>query len=180
MFFTLKGKRIEFESSVRARHRALRIGLLRWLATSRPQNWLSAPFIYAVIVPFVLLDVFVTLYQWVCFPLYRIPKVRRASYIVFDRHKLGYLNLLEKFNCEYCAYGNGVLAYASEIAGRTEQYWCPIKHAQKVLGAHERYHRFTAFGDGEVYQDQLKALRLAFRREMREEEARRKQPDAKR
>ncbi len=168
VLFTVRGKRIEFESVVRARHRALRVGLLRWLVSSRPQNWLSAPFIYAVIVPFVLLDVFVSLYQAVCFPLYGIPKVKRADYIAFDRHQLGYLNLLEKFNCEYCAYGNGLLAYVSEITARTEQYWCPIKHANKVLGTHGRYREFTAFGDGEAYQTELKALRLAFRREARE------------
>lgn len=167
MFFHLKGRRIEFESAVKVRHRQLRIGWLRWLVHSRPQNWLSAPFIYAVFVPFVLLDLFVSLYQAVCFPLYGIPKVRRADYFAYDRHKLGYLNWLEKLNCEYCAYGNGLLAYVTEITARTEQYWCPIKHARKVLGTHDRYRRFADFGDGEQYQRELKAQRLAFRREAR-------------
>ncbi len=170
LFFTIDGKRIKFESAVRARHRQLRIGLLRWLVSSRPQNWVSAPFIYAVFVPFVLLDLFVSLYQAVCFPLYGIPKVRRRDYFAFDRHQLGYLNSLEKLNCEYCAYGNGLLAYVTEITARTEQYWCPIKHARKVLGTHDRYRRFSDFGDGESYAADLKALRLEFRREAREQQ----------
>jgi hypothetical protein len=167
VFFTFKGKRIEFESSVRARHRQLRMGWLRWLVTSRPQNWLSAPFIYAVFVPFVMLDLFVSIYHVVCFPLYGIPKVKRRDYFAFDRHQLGYLNGLEKLNCEYCAYANGLLAYVTEITARTEQYWCPIKHAHKVLGTHDRYRQFMDFGDAERYAQELKAQRLAFRREAR-------------
>jgi len=43
---------------------------------------LTAPIIYAVIVPLVLLDLFVTVYQSVCFPVYGIPKVRRREYLI--------------------------------------------------------------------------------------------------
>ena len=46
----------------------------------------------------------------------------RGQYIVIDRHRLKYLNAIEKLNCVYCGYGNGVIAYARDIAGRTEQY----------------------------------------------------------
>ena len=59
-----------------------------------------------LIVPLVLLDLSVTLYQWVCFPLYRIPRVQRSRYFVFDRTHLAYLNLLEKINCAFCSYSN--------------------------------------------------------------------------
>jgi len=167
VFFELKGRRIEFESAVKARHRQLRMGLLRWLAGSRPQNWLSAPFIYGVFPAFVVLDVLVSIYHAVCFPLYGIPKVRRADYIRFDRHKLAYLNSLEKLNCEYCAYANGLLAWVTEVTARTEQYWCPIKHARRIVGAHGRYHRFKEYGDAEGYQAHLRKMRLEFRREAR-------------
>jgi len=177
MFFQLHGKRIEFESAVKARHRQLRMGWLRWLVTSRPQNWLSAPFIYAVFIPFVLLDIFVSVYHAVCFPLYGIPKVPRADYFAFDRQHLGYLNWLEKLNCTYCAYGNGLLAWVTEVTARTEQYWCPIKHAHKVLGTHLRYPRFAAFGDGENYHAELNALRKDFRREAREAASQRGEGD---
>ena len=109
----------------------------------------------AVIIPLVLLDVFVTIYQTVCFPAYGIPKVRRRDYLIFDRHHLAYLNALEKFNCAYCSYANGLIAYVREIAGRTEQYWCPIKHARRAIGAHSAYATFEDYGDAEGYKKWL-------------------------
>lgn len=50
---------------------------------------------------------------------------------------LSYLNAIEKLNCVYCGYGNGVIAYGREIIARTEQFWCPIKHASKAAGEHD-------------------------------------------
>ena len=55
----------------------------------------SAPIIYSVALPFLLLDLWVTLYQWICFPIYGIPYVRRSDYVALDRRKLGYLNGIE-------------------------------------------------------------------------------------
>jgi hypothetical protein len=112
-----------------------------------------------MVLPMLLLDVAISVYQWICFPLYRIPIVRRRDCWVFDRTHLAYLNLLEKINCAYCSYGNGLAAYFTEIAGRTEQYWCPIKHARRVLHAHPHYNRFLDYGDAESYKRELKALR---------------------
>ena len=122
---------------------------------------LTAPFIYALILPFVLLDLFISLYQAVCFPVYGIEKVRRADHIVIDRQALGYLNLVEKLNCVYCGYGNGLLSYVREIAARTEQYWCPIKHSRRVKGAHDRQAGFIDFGDAEGWRDRLDEMRKA-------------------
>lgn len=62
---------------------------------------------------------------------------------------------LEKFNCIYCGYGNGLAAYAKEIIARTEQYWCPIKHATHVKDPHSRYHHFFEYGDAEGYANDL-------------------------
>ena len=157
--FEIKGKRIEFEQAIREKHQQLKTGLMRWFRESQVRNLLSAPFIYAMFVPFVFLDLSVSLYQLVCFPLYRIRKVHRSDYIVVDRHHLGYLNVLERLNCAYCAYANGVIAYVREIAARTEQYWCPIKHARKVLGSHARYAHFVDFGNAESYHEDLARLR---------------------
>ena len=161
VLFTIRGKRIEFEREARQMHRRLKRGLLRWLATDRPLNLVTGPIIYAMAVPLAVLDLFVTLFQAVCFPIYRIAKVRRGDYIVLDRHQLGYLNLIERFHCEYCAYANGLIAYASEIAARTEQYFCPIKHARKVLGTHHRYARFLEYGEAADYHARLEAFRTA-------------------
>jgi len=76
-----------------------------------------------------------------------------------DRHHLKHLNSLERLNCIYCGYANGLLAYAREISARTEQYWCPIKHARKIVGRHSRYHRFINFGDAEDYLERRLELR---------------------
>lgn len=41
--------------------------------------------------------------------------MRRGDYIVVDRHHLAYLNVIQKINCVYCGYGNGLIAYARKI-----------------------------------------------------------------
>ena len=78
---------------------------------------------------------------------------------MIDRHHLAYLNGIEKLNCVFCGYANGVFAYLREIAGRTEQYWCPIRHARRVRAPHAHYHEFVDFGDAAGYQQQLPILR---------------------
>ena len=150
-----------FEEEILRRHRELKTRLSTYILKARPLVIITAPVIYAMIVPFVVLDLFVTVYQAVCFPVYGIPKVRRGDYLVFDRHHLAYLNALEKLNCAYCAYANGLIAYVREIAGRTEQYWCPIKHARRVIGAHPRYATFEDFGDADGYRKRLAQLQTA-------------------
>lgn len=136
-----------------------KVGLWRYLRRSRWSVILTAPLIYSGWLAFGLLDAFVSLYQWVCFPIYRIPKIRRADYLVFDRADLPYLNLVEQFNCLYCSYGNGVVAYAREVAARTEQYWCPIKHARRLRDSHPRYPQFFEHGDAEAFRQGLERLR---------------------
>lgn len=163
--FTIRGKRIEFEQEVRAAHRKLKRSVLRWVVTDRPQNLLTGPIIYLMVVPMVLLDLMVSFYQATCFPIYRIARVKRADYIVFDRHELGYLNFYERLHCEYCAYASGLLAYCTEIVARTEHYFCPIKHARKVLGTHARYRSFLEYGQAEDYHAKLEEFRRALGRE---------------
>lgn len=105
MFFQIKGKRVEFEQSIKQAHRKLKTNFFRWLVTNRPQNLITGPIIYAMIIPLLITDLFITFYQLTCFPIYGIKKVRRSDYIVFDRQQLSYLNFIEKFHCTYCAYG---------------------------------------------------------------------------
>jgi hypothetical protein len=154
-----ESRKVRFEAEVLAQQKRFKMGLLSYVLSAEWRNVLSVPFIYPLIVPLVLLDLSVTLYQWVCFPLYRMARVKRSDYFVFDRTHLAYLNLLEKINCAYCSYGNGLLAYVREVVGRTEQYWCPIKHARKVLQAHPHYHGFADYGDAEHYREALVRLR---------------------
>ena len=165
MFFQIKGKRIEFEREVGEAHRKLKTGFFRWLVTNRPQNLITGPLIYGMVIPLLLIDACVSFYQWACFPIYGIAKVRRSDYLVFDRRHLGYLNFIEKFHCTYCEYGNGLMAYMTEILARTEQYFCPIKHAHKILGTHARYNRFLDYGEADAYEAKLEAFRVALGKE---------------
>ena len=157
--FKIRGKRVEFEEAVREAHGRLKTGFFRWLVTNRPANLITGPIIYSMIVPLVILDVFVSFYQATCFPIYRITRLRRGDFIVFDRQQLEYLNFIEKFHCTYCAYASGLVSYVSAIIGKTEEYFCPIKHARRILGSHARYNRFLDYGDAADYEGRLEEFR---------------------
>ena len=162
-FYELRDGKVWFSNEIKREHRRLKTSLAHYVLHSRILAIVTAPFIYAVIIPFVLLDLFVSVYQTVCFPVYGISKARRRDYIAVDRNKLRYLNALEGLNCMYCSYGNGVLAYAVEVAGRTEQHWCPIKHARRVQNTHDRYSHFLPYGDAPAYREEIETIRNDFK-----------------
>ncbi|WP_420566685.1 hypothetical protein [Thalassovita sp.] len=153
--YRLENGRVVWEEEARRQHRALRVRWLAFLRRTRPLTVITTPVIYSLIIPFVLLDIFVTIYHAICFPVYGIPKVRRADHIRVDRHHLAYLNGLQKLNCVYCGYCNGLLSYVREIAGRTEAHWCPIKHAARVDGTHAHYGSFLEYGDADGFESGL-------------------------
>lgn len=157
--YRLIAGRVRFAREVRQTHARLKQGVPRYLRESRIRNLLTAPVIYSLIVPIVILDAWITIYQWICFPVYGITLVSRSRYIIIDRHHLAYLNVIEKANCLFCSYANGVFAYVREVAGRTEQYWCPIRHARRVSGPHGQYRRFVDYGDANGYHRRLMSLR---------------------
>jgi hypothetical protein len=161
--WNLKEGLLRFEHGIVAEHRRLKVGATKYLARSNWTTILTAPVIYANIIPLLLLDGCMSLYQAICFPAYRIPRVTRADYLRFDRDHLAYLNWIEALNCRYCSYANGLIAYVREIASRTEQYWCPIKHALRIPDPHQRYHSFLEYGDAEGYRARLDELRAALR-----------------
>ncbi len=154
-------KRVKFEHEVLEQQRRFKTGIVKYMLSANLLSVLTAPVIYMVLVPMLLLDISVTVYQHICFRAYGIPRVKRSDYFVYDRAHLAYLNLIEKINCGYCSYGSGLMAYAREIVARTEQYWCPIKHARKVMAAHPYYTGFVDFGDAESYQRELENLRAS-------------------
>jgi len=163
--YRIESGRVRFTNDVRAAHRRLKQSIPRFIRDSSPLSVLSAPVIYSLIVPIALLDLWMTAYQTICFPMYGISRVRRSAYIVIDRHHLAYLNVIEKLNCVYCGYANGVFAYVREVAGRTEQYWCPIRHAKRVRGPHPHYRDFVDYGDAEGYRRRLLPLRTDLKRD---------------
>jgi hypothetical protein len=128
--------RVRFEHDVHDTHLRLRQSIPRFLRESSIPNMLTMPIIGSLIVPVGLLDLWVTLYQAICFRVYGIALVPRS---------------------------NGVFAYVREVAARTEQYWCPIRHAKQVLAPHTHYRQFVDYGDAEGYHRRLMYLRNELR-----------------
>ena len=159
MRFSFEKRRIVFEQKALRIHRAIKTRASRYFIEANPLIVLTAPVIYSLIVPIALADIWVMAYQAICFPIYKIPKVRRRDYLVFDRHHLAYLNVIEKINCAYCSYCNGAIAFVREVASRTEVYWCPIKHARRILGPHPHYQGFADFGDAQGFREKLEAMK---------------------
>jgi hypothetical protein len=156
----VRGK-VRFEQGIKALQKSRRTGLWHYLRTTPISHLLSAPLVYGILVPLVFLDIIVTLYQHICFRIYHIPLVKRSDYLILDRHHLAYLNMIEKLNCVYCGYSNGMIEYVREVAARTEQYWCPIKHAQRSPDPHRLADKFVDYADIEAYQEKLASLRRA-------------------
>jgi hypothetical protein len=155
----VEAKRVCFSEEVISLQRGARTRLWSYVTSASILSWLVAPIIYVGLVPFLLLDAFLFLYQLTCLRVYGIAKVKRSDYLVLDRGDLAYLNALEKLNCSYCGYANGLISYAREIAARTEQYFCPIKHARRILAAHDRYPTFFEYGDADNYRLGIERLR---------------------
>lgn len=130
-----------------------------YVTHSNIRHILSAPFIYSMIIPSVILHIFLEAYHRICFFLYRIPYVDYRDFFVFDRGRLSYLNIVEKINCWYCSYVNGLMSYGVEIAGRTEKYWCPIKHAKRRTNTHKHYDEFFEYLEGKEYSEKLPEMR---------------------
>ena len=156
--------RVWFDEEVRRAHAQFKQSLPAFLRQGRLSNLLTAPIIYSLTVPLLLLDIWVTAYQWICFPIYRIPLVQRRRFLVIDRHKLGYLNAIEKAHCFYCSYATGLIDYVREISACTEQYWCPIKHARPLPAPHSRSESFFSYGDAAGYRNGLGRARASLRK----------------
>ena len=124
--YEIRKRRVYFEENVIVRHKEYVKRLFNYITDAPLKHILSAPFVWICIIPSLLMDVTISLYQAVCFPLYGIPKVNRQDYIVFDRQYLHYLNLIEKINCAYCSYANGLLAYLHSNSERSSTLYKSI------------------------------------------------------
>jgi hypothetical protein len=161
-FYEVRDKKVRFQEDVKKKNRRLVKTIRRYFHDASLVNIITVPVIWSCLFPALFMDLVVSIFQMICFPIYSIPKVKRGDYIIFDRQYLSYLNLIEKMNCSYCAYFNGLIGYVQEIAGRTEQYWCPIKHAHRTKTSHSRYRLFLDYGDGEGFRAKSSEIRRDF------------------
>ena len=112
------------------------------------------PIASTCIVPIVIADVWIEIYHRICFPLYRMPYIKRSHYIKVDRYKLKYLNIFQKIYCAYCGYANGVIQYWAKIAGETERYWCGIQHKDGDDFISPSHHKdFSKYGDEDDFNN---------------------------
>ncbi len=162
-FYEIRNKRVYFEEGIKKQNKQLTKKIRYYLKDAPLLNIMTTPLIWSCLLPALFMDLTVSIYQAICFPIYSIPKVKRQDYIVFDRHYLSYLNRIEKINCCYCGYFNGLIAYIQEVAARTEQYWCPIKHAARSMASHSRYKKFFDYGDAKNYRQKNKKVRRDFK-----------------
>ncbi len=164
--FSLEEKRVIFLEEMRKRNRNMKLPTWRFpISAMNVRQIIAIPFILSMIFPVVILDLCITIYHGIAFRLYGIPRVKRSEYIIFDRRFLDYLNMIQKVQCLYCSYVNGLFAYSVEIAGRTERYWCPLKAAHKPKFSHGWYQDFADYGNPEEwkekYQDDDKGFTIA-------------------
>ncbi len=162
-FYTIENEKIKFEERIIKEGKSKVISSIKYLSSFPVIVIVTIPFIWAMMIPALLADISVTIYQYICFPIYKIPKVKRKDYVIMDRYNLFYLDKVEKINCWYCEYFNGVIAYVREVGARTEQFWCPIKHSKALKDKHSRYDNFFDYGDYKKYREELEKRRADFK-----------------
>jgi len=157
--YQLHNGKIKFEQSIGKLQQRQKVGIFRYISRASLLLLITSPVIYSLIIPLLLLDLMANVYQNICFPVYRIPRVNRRNYLKIDHQHLAYLNGIEKLNCIYCSYANGLIEFVREISARTEQFWCPIKHAQRTPDPHRLVDNFVDFGDMKAYKKELNSIR---------------------
>jgi len=83
--FYIKNKKVIFLEKFKSRNKLFRIPAWKYAIPKDIRHVLSIPFIYVMIVPAVILDIFLTIYNLTAMPLYRIPRVKRRDHIIFKR-----------------------------------------------------------------------------------------------
>ncbi|HVW66646.1 MAG TPA: hypothetical protein VHA78_02850 [Candidatus Peribacteraceae bacterium] len=109
--------------------------------------WIANLVIYLAFFPLVVCHALCWLYQLIAFSIYDIPKIRLHDYLSVDRGKLKKLNGVQRLNCVYCGYANGVLAWMTATAHQTEAYACGIKHNVMKVGQEYQkdFHEYKKF-----------------------------------
>lgn len=151
--FTVKWSEIIFNTEKKEENRKKRRSIIESIFTVQIRELIAIPFIYVMIIPAVILDIMLFIYQQTAFRLYKIPIVDKKDYIIYDRWQLDYLNFIQKFNCMYCSYFNWLMSYTVEVAWRTERYWCPIKRANKMKWGHSRESFFADYWDPDWFKE---------------------------
>jgi hypothetical protein len=107
----------------------------------------STVVITSMVFPLLIVDVCCSVYHAVYFRLKGIPLIPRGRYIVLDRGRLRGLNWVQRWNCAYCDYANGLIEWTKAVINTTEVYNCAIKHgsAAHALDHQKGYFAYRDF-----------------------------------
>ena len=99
---------------------------------------------YLALFIFAAMDMYAWIFQNTYFRAHKIPLINRDDYVRVDRHKLNKLTAVQKLNCIYCGYANGVVAYFKAVTNRMEKYSCAIMHARNSKAAthHKGFYKY--------------------------------------
>lgn len=95
---------------------------------------------YLSIPYFVILHVtgLVFFLRYVLTPLLKLEELPIRNYIIIDRHKIAGLTLMDKLNCMFCGYANGMVHYLNtwlDAAALCEPKLSPLRRAAALLAA---------------------------------------------
>lgn len=162
--FSFNNWKIVFTKNAKKIQKGFKTPLQKYAIPKNLRHFISIPFIYGMFIPWILLDISLFIYQQTAFRLYSIPLVKRSEYILFDRKHLSYLNIIQKINCLYCSYMNGLFSYAVEVWWRTEKYWCPIKAARNKKWWHDWEEYFADYWDPEGFKKAFNSNKEFFKK----------------
>jgi hypothetical protein len=84
-FYEVRLGKVRFTQEARARHKQMVKRFTTYIRDSRAMIVFTSPVIWACLVPILILDLTMKLYQAICFPIYGIPKVKRRDSSRFNR-----------------------------------------------------------------------------------------------
>ena len=88
----------KLSQSIQSAQKEFKETLLHYLWRTPFLHYLTAPIIYAGIIPAFILEFFLFFYQHINFRIYKIAPVNRKEYFVYDRANLDYLTQLSHLN----------------------------------------------------------------------------------
>lgn len=75
----------------------------------------------------------VLLYQWLVCPLLGIKHVRWKDYVIIDRHRIKALSRIDRLNCKFCGYANGLCGMMNQEYDNLAEYREKIGFIRHVM-----------------------------------------------
>ncbi len=92
-----------------------RIGLLRTTAGGFPMYWFlpTLVFVHAVLE--------LVFFQWIAKAVFGTARLRQKDFIILDRHRIAGIPFIDKLNCLYCGYANGLCVLLNRQLDQLQQ-----------------------------------------------------------